>query len=134
VADSASSEGHSTPVRSLSAAKNFHCNFLGATVGRDNEEWSDILLFGHQIALHKRPSEVQDPEARGVRHFGVILPWVAMAGLGSPLTEQGCSLLMEPAISHVGTERKQGKILLCDPSDNFIEIKVYVTFLSPSPM
>lgn len=115
----------SFPVRNLSAAKNFYCNFLGATIGRDNEEWSDILLFGHQITLHERPSEVLDPEARGVRHFGVILPWEQWQALGRSLVEKGCSLLKGPTVSHVGTESEQGKILLCDPSDNVIEIKAY---------
>ena len=115
----------SFPVRSLSAAKDFYCKFLGATVGRDNGEWSDILLFGHQITLHERPSEVLGPESRGVRHFGAILPWEQWQVLAHTLTEHGCSLLMEPTVSHAGTEKEQGKILLCDPSDNLIEIKAY---------
>ncbi|WP_157475077.1 VOC family protein [Lysobacter sp. Root494] len=115
----------SFPVRSLVAAKDFYCQLLGATLGRDNGEWADILLFGHQITLHERPSEVLSAEARGVRHFGAILPWEQWQALGLTLVEQGCSFVMQPTIAHPGTENEQGKILLCDPSDNLIEIKAY---------
>jgi extradiol dioxygenase family protein len=115
----------SFPVRSLQAAKDFYCTYLGATVGRDSSEWSDILLFGHQLTLHERPSEVLTPEDRGVRHFGIIFPWEQWEALGDTLTKHGCPLLMGPTVTHAGTDKEQGKILLCDPSDNLIEIKAY---------
>lgn len=115
----------SFPVRSLRACKDFYCKHLGATIGRDNGEWADILLFGHQVTLHERPSEVLAPEERGVRHFGVVLPWDQWQALGDILSTTGCPLLAGPAVAHAGTEREQGKILLCDPSDNLIEIKAY---------
>lgn len=115
----------SFPVRDLSAAKAFYCDALGATVGRDNGEWADILLFGHQITLHERPSEVLGAEARGVRHFGAILPWEEWDALGLALIGQGCPFVMPPTVAHSGTEKEQGKMLLCDPSDNLIELKAY---------
>lgn len=116
----------SFPVRSLQAAKDFYCTYLGATVGRDTGEWADILLFGHQITIHECPTEVLAPEDRGVRHFGLILPWDQWRALGHSLARHGCPpLLMEPMIAHSGTEKEQGKMLLCDPSDNLIEIKAY---------
>jgi len=115
----------SFPVRDLRAARDFYCTYLGATVGRDAGEWLDILLFGHQVTLHERPSEVLAPEARGVRHFGVVLPWDRWQAVGRTLEDLGCPLVMAPTIAHAGTPREQGKILLCDPSDNLIEIKAY---------
>lgn len=115
----------SFPVRSLQAAKDFYSKYLGAAVGRDNGEWADILLFGHQITLHQRPSEVLAPEARGVRHFGAILPWEQWQALGDTLLQLGYPLLAGPTVAYAGTEQEQGKILLCDPSDNLIEIKAY---------
>ena len=115
----------SFPVRSLEAAKDFYCKYLGATVGRDTGEWADILLFGHQLTLHERPCEVLAPEARGVRHFGAVLPWDQWQALGISLERHGCELLAGPVVAHADTEREQGKILLCDPSDNLIEIKAY---------
>jgi extradiol dioxygenase family protein len=115
----------SFPVRDLDAAKAFYRDVLGATIGRETAEWSDILLFGHQLTLHERPAEVLAPEARGVRHFGVILPWAQWEALGREFRENGWPLLMAPTITHAGSEREQGKMLLCDPSDNVVEIKAY---------
>lgn len=118
----------SFPVRSLPAAKEFYRTFLGATVGRDNGEWCDILLFGHQLTLHERPDEVLSPEARGVRHFGAVLPWAEWEALGERLRRLGCAFVVEPTVLHAGSEQEQGKVLFCDPSDNLIEIKSYRSF------
>lgn len=115
----------SFPVLDLGAAKTFYCNVLGAIVGRDNGHWADIVLFGHQLTLHHRPSEVLAPDQRGVRHFGVILPWQEWVSLGTKLESQGCTFVRPPTVSGSGTEQEHGKMLLCDPSDNLIEIKAY---------
>jgi uncharacterized protein len=115
----------SIPVRDLAAATSFYTGLLGATVGRNNGEWADILLFGHQLTLHQRPGEVPAPEQRGVRHFGVILPWKEWVAVGEKLELQDCAFVHPPAIAHAGSGREQGKMLLCDPSDNLIEVKAY---------
>ncbi|MCU0753508.1 MAG: glyoxalase [Xanthomonadales bacterium] len=115
----------SFPVLDLDAAKAFYCDVLGATVGRDNANWADIILFGHQITLHHRPSEVLSPAQRGVRHFGAILAWQDWVTLGEKLRHEGCAFLRPPIISNPGTAQENGKMLLCDPSDNIIELKAY---------
>lgn len=115
----------SFPVRDLVAAKAFYCGRLGASLGRDNDEWSDILLFGHQLTLHHRPDEVLPPEMRGVRHFGAILPWHEWERLGTRLQREGIAFVRPPTISAAGTTEEHGKMLFCDPSDNLIEIKAY---------
>ena len=115
----------SFPVRDLAAAKTFYCDFLGASIGRDNDQWTDILLFGHQLTLHHRPNEVLPPELRGVRHFGVILPWHDWEALGTRLQQKGFDFVRPPTISDAGTMEEYGKMLFCDPSDNLIEIKAY---------
>jgi len=115
----------SFPVVDLAAAKAFYCGALGATAGRDSGDWVDILLFGHQLTLHNRPGEVLPPDQQGVRHFGAILPWQDWMALGAKLEKQGCAFLRPPTVTGVGTEHEQGKMLLCDPSNNVIEIKAY---------
>src|SRR6185295_5630487 len=65
----------SLPVADLAAAKRFYVEVLEAKVGRENEEWLDILLWGHQITLQKKPDEVVPLAQQGKRHFGVTLPW-----------------------------------------------------------
>lgn len=118
----------SFPVLDLDAAKTFYCDVLGATIGRDNGKWADIVLFGHQLTLHNRPSEVLAPEQRGVRHFGAILSWQAWAALAEQLENKGCTFLRPPTISNPGTDQENGKMLLSDPSANIIEIKTYRNF------
>jgi len=113
------------PVRDLAAAKAFYCGVLGARVGRDNEAWADIVLFGHQLTLHQRPDEVPGPDQRGVRHFGAILPWPEWEALAKDIQAAGAGFVSPPTVSFAGTPREQGKLLLCDPSDNLIELKAY---------
>ena len=115
----------SFPVLDLATAKAFYCDVLGASIGRDNDQWADILLFGHQLTLHQRPGEVLTPEQRGVRHFGAVLPWQDWEALGTKLQLQGVDFVRAPTVSGAGTPREQGKLLLCDPSGNLIEIKAY---------
>lgn len=115
----------SFPVLDLDAAKTFYCNVLGATVGRDNGNWADIVLFGHQLTLHDRPNEVLPPDQRGVRHFGAILSWQEWVSLAEKLEKDGCTFVRPPTISNSGTDQESGKMLLCDPSDNIIEVKAY---------
>jgi extradiol dioxygenase family protein len=60
----------SIPVADLASAKRFYADVLQARLGRENAEWLDVLLWGHQITLQHRPTEVLPPEQQGKRHFG----------------------------------------------------------------
>ena len=61
----------SIPVADLDRAQAFYRDVLGAEVGRRSDDWLDILLWGHQITLQHRPSEVLPRSDQGKRHFGV---------------------------------------------------------------
>jgi len=113
------------PVADLAASKDFYCRVLGAGVGRENSEWLDVLLWGHQITLHRRPDEVLSKERRGKRHFGVVLPWSEWQALADRLRRDGVAFLEEPAVLLAGAPEEQAKLYLEDPSHNVIEIKAY---------
>ncbi|HMF44763.1 MAG TPA: VOC family protein [Polyangia bacterium] len=115
----------SIPVADLAAAKRFYSDVLGARIGRTNDDWLDVLLWGHQITLQRRPDEVRAPEAQGKRHFGVVLPWAEWEAVGARLRARNAPFLSPPAVTHAGTPEEQGKIYLSDPSHNVIEIKAY---------
>ena len=115
----------SIAVTDLDTARKFYVDVLGARVGRVNEQWVDILIWGHQITLHQQPHEVPPRGERGVRHFGVVLPWEEWASLGKRLDAH---LLSPPTVKHEGTQQEQGKFYLEDPSGNVIEIKAYRDF------
>lgn len=115
----------SFPVSSLDAALDFYCRYLGASIGRRSGEWTDVVLFGHQITLHQQPSQVLPRSARGVRHFGAILSWQQWEWLRARL------LTLDPALTEriqhraPGTMEEHVKLLLEDPDGNLIELKAY---------
>ena len=115
----------SLPVRDLAQASAFYVERLGARVGRREETWLDILLWGHQITLQLRPDEVLSPEQQGKRHFGAVLPWAEWEGLAQRLEAEGCAFYRAPQVLHAGTPDEQAKLYLRDPSDNVIELKAY---------
>ena len=115
----------SIPVADLDAARRFYTEVLGATTGRANDDWLDVLVWGHQITLQKRPSEVLPPDRQGKRHFGVILPWSEWESLANRIREAGVPFLAAPSVLLEGMDQEQAKFYVADPSNNIIEIKAY---------
>jgi extradiol dioxygenase family protein len=115
----------SFPVRRLDIALDFYQRCLGATVGRRTHEWADVILFGHQLTLHDQPSQVLPRSARGVRHFGAILPWESWEALRSRIGSYDAA--MAERIQHrlAGEPEEHIKLLLEDPDGNLVEIKAY---------
>jgi extradiol dioxygenase family protein len=115
----------SFPVVELAAAKRFYTEVLGAEVGRENEEWLDILLWGHQITLQNGPEEVIPLARQRKRHFGVILPWAEWENQAARIRLMGIQFLSEPTVLLKGTPQEHAKFYLADPSNNVIEVKTY---------
>jgi uncharacterized protein len=115
----------SIPVSDLAVAKRFYLDILNARVGRQHADWLDILLWGHQITLQHRPTEVLPREQQGKRHFGVVLPWneweQEVARIGAASADAHGAAKIESA----GTPEEHGKLYLSDPSGNVIELKAY---------
>ena len=115
----------SIPVLDLTSARDFYVNILGARVGRENDQWLDILLWGHQITLQLRPDEVLPPDQQGKRHFGVVLPWQEWECQVSKVRSLAHTFFAEPAVLLAGATEEQAKFYLMDPSYNVIEVKAY---------
>jgi len=118
----------SIPVADLMEARDFYRKYLGATIGRTGDDWTDILLWGHQITLQHRPNEVLPISEQGKRHFGVVLPWREWEALGAKLDSMGVDFLERPVVLHESTPEEQAKLYIQDPSHNVIEIKAYRDF------
>lgn len=110
----------SFPVSDLGAALDFYTRTLGGTVGRHEDKWADIALFGAQLTLQAQPQDVLDPMPRS-RHFGATLDWADWERLTARLTD----FLEAPRVDYAGTEREQGKAMIADPDGNLIELKAY---------
>jgi extradiol dioxygenase family protein len=118
----------SFPVLDLARAKDFYLNTLGAKLGRESDQWLDILIWGHQITLQNLPQEVLDENKQGKRHFGVILPWDEFNQLAQSLKDRDIRFYQQPVVINEGRADEQIKMFLRDPSFNVIEIKAYRDF------
>ncbi len=110
----------SFPVADLAQSIAFYTEELGGLVGRQEEDWADIALFGAQVTLQHQPQDVLDPMPRS-RHFGATLAWREWEALVARLD----AFVEKPRIDHPGTEREQAKAMIRDPSGNLIELKAY---------
>jgi extradiol dioxygenase family protein len=115
----------SIPVLDLQDAKRFYTEVLGARIGRENDDWLDVLLWGHQITLQRRPDEVLPAGKQGKRHFGVVLPWNDWEREVARIEKAGVGVLGSSSIEQAGTKDEHGKLYLQDPSGNVIEMKTY---------
>jgi len=113
------------PVSDLESTRRFYVDVLGAIVGRVTDDWIDVLLWGHQITLQRRPEEVIPLERRGKWHFGVVFPWTAWRDEMARLERRGATFLESPSVKLAGTEDEHAKAYLVDPSENLIELKAY---------
>ena len=110
----------SFPVRDLDEAIAFYITNFGAALGRQEETWADVALFGAQVTLQGVPQDVLDPMPRS-RHFGATLPWAEWKALVAKLD----NFVEAPRVDHEGTGREQAKAMVADPSGNLIELKAY---------
>ena len=115
----------SIPVLDLASAKRFYTDVLGARVGREHAEWIDVLLWGHQITLQHRPTEVLPHEQQGKRHFGAVLPWNEWERQVARIHAASGGAHGPAKIESAGTPHEHGKLYLRDPSGNVIELKAY---------
>lgn len=113
------------PVRCLDTALDFYTRCLGASTGRRQAEWADVVLFGHQLTLHAQPGQVLARSARGVRHFGAVLSWDAWDALRMRLQAVAPGLAADIRHFAVGEPGEHIKLLLEDPDANLVEIKAY---------
>jgi len=70
----------SLPCYSVKETKNFYVDCIGATYGRNTQNWIDVNLFGHQITFIKakkfnfnNPNYIFEGKILPSFHFGVIV-------------------------------------------------------------
>ena len=70
----------SLPCKSIKATKKFYIDNIGATLGRNTQNWVDINLFGNQLTFIKaknfnfnNPNYVFEGKILPSFHFGIVL-------------------------------------------------------------
>jgi uncharacterized protein len=106
-------------------ARSFYIEFLGCSLGRDNETWFDILFFGHQLTIHQ--ASPSNP-AFQINHFGPILSNTDWLKLVKKCEANNIEFLLSPSVKNKGKEDESGKFVIKDPSGNILEFKYYSNF------
>ena len=123
------------PVRDVEEARKFYVETLGCRVGRTDELWVDLDLFGHQIVAHYHPPEESssddahtnpvDGHDVPVPHFGVVLDWKAWQDLSERLKSANIQFIIEPHVRFEGQVGEQATMFFLDPSGNALEFKAF---------
>lgn len=112
----------SLSVSSLSAARAFYCDVLGAKVGRTTEHWIDLWLFGAQLTAYARAAAVVPSPYREAQHFGATVEWSEWADRDAALRGLGPDLVIQRVFD---PDRGVAKLVVSDPDGYLVEIKAY---------
>jgi hypothetical protein len=133
------------PVDDLDDARAFYGGVLGCEQGREDEQWVDWNLYGHQVVTHlaRRPEgaaasniaaasndndaahNAVDGHDVPVPHFGVILPVPEFHVLSDRLRARGVTFVIEPYVRFEGQPGEQWTMFFRDPAGNALEIKAF---------
>ncbi len=120
------------PVDDLEAARHFYGTVLGCPQGREDAEWIDFNLFGHQLVAHLAPKK-ELPDHRNevdgkhvpVPHYGVVLEWEQFETFAERLRGHGIKFEIEPHVRFVGQPGEQNTMFFYDPAGNALEFKAF---------
>ncbi len=118
-------------VSDLEAAAHFYGEVLGCARGREDADWMDWNLYGHQVVTHRVPGRSKDAHSVvdghdvPVPHFGVILSVDDFHQLSERLTSRGVNFVIEPYVRFAGEIGEQWTMFFRDPSGNAIECKAF---------
>ena len=120
------------PVDDLEAARHFYGTVLGCPQGREDTEWIDFDLFGHQLVAHLAPKK-EAPDHRNevdgkhvpVPHYGVVLTWEQFETFAERLRTYGVKFEIEPYVRFRGLPGEQYTMFFYDPAGNALEFKAF---------
>lgn len=123
------------PVDDLDDARAFYGGVLGCEQGREDAQWVDWNLYGHQVVTHLAPGRGATGEDAAanpvdghdvpVPHFGVILPVPEFHALADRLRARGVSFVIEPYVRFEGQPGEQWTMFFRDPAGNALEVKAF---------
>jgi len=121
----------SLPCLSVKETKNFYINNIGATYGRNTQNWIDINLFGHQITFIKakkfnfnNPNYIFEGKILPSFHFGVIVDYDAWKKVYAKL--QGYELDLVTESTYLKNQLgEHASFFVKDPNGYMLEFKTF---------
>ncbi|MBI96216.1 glyoxalase, partial [bacterium] len=106
---------------------------LGCSVGRTDENWVDLDMYGHQFVLHYKPNHKDtenhfnpvDGQDVPIPHYGVVLEYNEWHKLADNLKSKNVEFVIEPYIRFQGMPGEQCTMFFLDPSGNALEFKAF---------
>lgn len=112
-------------VPDIEQAKEFYVDLLGCDIGRDNDNWVDILFFGHQVTVHQQNENMP---AVAIDHFGPVLDKNEWLSISEKCAAEKVNFILAPSVKDEGTDTEEGKFIVNDPAGNVLEFKYYGSF------
>ncbi len=123
-------------VRDIAEAREFYGQKMGFPEGRNDTNWVDFNMFGHQVVVHLNPElgpngkvatycNPVDDHAVPVPHFGVVLKvedWKALSERARKFVD---NFIIEPYVRFEGQPGEQYTMFFEDPSGNALEFKAF---------
>lgn len=121
------------PVKNVQEARQFYTEILGCSVGRTDENWVDLNLYGHQFVIHYKPGQEivenhinpVDGQDVPVPHYGVVLDLEEWHILADRLKGFDVEFAIEPYLRFEGLPGEQWTMFFFDPSGNALEFKAF---------
>jgi extradiol dioxygenase family protein len=121
----------SLPCLSVKETKNFYANSIGASLGRNTQNWLDVNLFGHQLTFIKvakfdfnNPNYVFGGKILPSFHFGVIVDSITWKKIYSKLKESNLDVVTK-ALFLEGKTGEHTSFFIKDPNGYMLEFKTF---------
>lgn len=122
----------SLPCRSVKQTKEFYNEVIGATLGRSNDNWVDVNLYGHQLTFtmagkfnFSNPNYVFEGKILPSFHFGIIMDAETWEKVYARLS----SLDLEVVTEATFLRNKKGEhrsFFIKDPNEYMLEFKSFL--------
>lgn len=121
------------PVDDLQKNRTFYRDILGCREGRSSDQWVDFNFFGHQLVIHERVDNSNNPEISNpvdgkevpIPHFGVVLDMETFKDFAKQLKSKDIPFIIEPYIRFKGEMGEQATMFFKDPAGNALEFKAF---------
>ena len=114
------------PATDLAQSKQFYCQSLGCSPGRETEGALILNFYGHQLVLHATDEPMTPQIGIYPRHFGLVFSsWERWEEFVAGVRTRQLEFYIAPKRRFPGQLTEHWSCFLADPSQNLLEFKYY---------